>query len=125
MDWGQDNWPKQRPTITRRDNVVQFRVEPEFLERIDAAAREMGVTRSAAIRLLISKALGGDVLTARARQAVYDLRGAIHRAVELITPEIVQRFPEVLRQALEEQGYGTIEVGDISRDLVFDQQDDE
>jgi hypothetical protein len=125
MDWGDGSWPKSRAKVTRRDNVVQFRVEPEFLERIDAAAREMGLNRSAAIRMLLSRELGSDMLTSRARQAVYDLRGAIQRAIELITPEIVQRFPEALQQALEELGYGTIEVGDISRDLVSDMQDDE
>lgn len=88
--------PSPVPSGHKQDRILNFRVDSELQEAIDAFAADAGIGRSEACRILISTALGQPAHQAAAREAVFTFSGYRRRLVHGLLARIKEVLPDLL-----------------------------
>lgn len=79
---------------------AHIRLPKDVVDRIDAQAKELGVSRAALLRSLVQTGLGDDVQMAVLREAFYRLGPLLNRCVAYAARQVYDRLPELIEEEL-------------------------
>ena len=84
---------------------IHFRLDEEWIERIDQQAAALGVPRASLIRTLVLQAMGEPATLAVLREAHYRVSPIIQRAVARVLTGLHAELPVALNEEMAAAGY--------------------
>ena len=78
--------------------VVSSKLDDELFDRFETKRRQIGMTRSTLLRLLIREWLGDDLRQAALEEAYFATTGAVRRATKRALDDMHESLPRYLAE---------------------------
>lgn len=87
---------------------IHFRLDQEWIDRIDEQAAQLNVPRASLIRMLVQQGMGEPAMVVALREAHYRAAPIILRAVARVLSQLHAELPIVLNEEMAAAGYAPV-----------------